>query len=86
MVALHIACGDITDVEKKDDVLYIYTTEDFLYELLKSEDNFVELKKAINSCGIEKFEIVKKEKVLSKSQEDLKILKGIFGNKLIIEN
>ncbi len=85
LVALHIACGDITDVEKVDDTFYINTTEDFLYDLLKSEDNYKELNSALNNFGIKNFKIIKKEKILSKSQEDLAKLKNIFGNKLIIE-
>lgn len=85
LVALHIACGDITDVAKIDDTFYINTTEDFLYDLLKSEDNNKELNAALNNFGIKKFQIVKKEKVMSKSQEDLIKLKNFFGNKIIIE-
>lgn len=84
-VALHIACGDITDVSRNGDVFYINTTESFLYDLLKSEDNYIELKKAFSNFGINKFEINKKEKVLTKSQEDINNLKNIFGDKLIIE-
>lgn len=85
-VALHIACGDITDVDKINDKFIINTTEDFLYDLLKSEDNQKELKQALQNFGINDFEINKKEKILSKSQQDIAILKNIFGNKLIIEN
>lgn len=86
-VALHIACGDITDVTFDGTIFIVNTTETFLYDLLKSDDNMQDLKMAFKNFGIEKFEIVKKEKVLSKSQEDIKKLKEIFGNnnKLIIE-
>lgn len=84
-VALHIACGDITDVELNNGVFYINTTEDFLYELLKSEENIQELKKAFEFFKIDKFEIIKKEKTLSTSAHDLKILKELFNDKLIIE-
>ncbi len=84
-MALHIACGDITDVTKENDIFYINTTEDFLYDLLKSEENYKDLKNALNNFGINKFEIIKKEKKLTKSQEDILNLKNIFGDKLIIE-
>ena len=84
-VALHIACGDITDVEFDGDVYKINTTESFLYELLQSEDNYKDLKTAFANFGIEKFQVVKKDKKISKSQEDIAKLKPIFGNKLIIE-
>lgn len=56
-----------------------------MYDLLKVEENMQDLKRAFESFGINKFEINKKEKVLSKSQEDIKNLKEIFGKKLIIE-
>lgn len=85
-VALHIACGDITDVDHINGKFIINTTEDFLYDLLKSEDNQKELKQALQNFGINDFEINKKEKILSKSQQDIAILKNIFRNKLIIEN
>ncbi|MBE7074594.1 MAG: hypothetical protein E7376_01260 [Clostridiales bacterium] len=84
-VALHIACGDITDVEYINGIFYINTTETFLYELLKSQDNIQDLKTALENFGINNFEIIKKEKKLSVTQQDLNILKSIFGDKLIIE-
>lgn len=84
-VALHIACGDITDVEFDGDTYLINTTESFLYELLQSEDNMKDLKTALSNLGVQKFKVIKKEKKLSKSQEDIITLKQIFGNKLIIE-
>ncbi len=84
-VALHIACGDITDVELNGTTFVINTTETFLYDLLKIEENMNELKKALQNFGINSFEIFKKEKTLTKSQEDILNLKQIFGNKLIID-
>ena len=56
-VALHIACGDITDVDYNGETFFINTTDAFLYELLKSEDNMKDLKNAFESFGIKKFEI-----------------------------
>ena len=85
-VALHIACGDITDVSFDGETFFINTTDTFLYDLLKSEDNLKELKLAFENFGIKKFEINKKEKTIGKSQQDIAKLKEIFGNKLIIEN
>ena len=69
----------------KDGIFYINTTEDFLYELLKSEENMQELKKAFEFFKINKFEIIKKEKTLSTSEQDLKTLKEIFNDELIVE-
>ena len=84
-VALHIACGDITDVSYEGDIFYINTTDTFLYDLLKSEENVKDLKMAFANFGIKNFEINKKEKILGKSAQDIAKLKEIFGNKLIIE-
>ena len=84
-MALHIACGDITDVAFDSDVFVINTTDTFLYDLLKSEDNVKDLKQALANFGITKFEINKKEKALGKSAMDIAKLKEIFGNKLIVE-
>lgn len=84
-VALHIACGDITDVALEGDKFIINTTEDFLYDLLKSENNYNDLKNAFLNFGIKNFEINKKEKILTKSQQDINNLKQIFKDKLIIE-
>lgn len=84
-VALHIACGDINDVAFDGEKFVIRTDEDFLYELLKSPENQKDLKEALKSCGIEDFEIVKKEKIFTKCQRDLHKLKQIFGEELIIE-
>ena len=36
-VALHIACGDITDVEFDGNTFFVNTTENFLYDLLKQQ-------------------------------------------------
>ena len=84
-VALHIACGDITDVDFDGDTFVINTTDTFLYDLLKSNENVEELKRALKTFGIERFEINKKEKNISKSAQDIAKLKEIFGNKLIID-
>ena len=84
-VALHIACGDITDVSFDGETFFINTSEEFLYELINTQENLKDLKNAFNNFGINKFEIIKKEKKLTKSQHDLAKLKQIFGDKLIIE-
>ena len=84
-VALHIACGDITDVDFIDDKFIIRTSEDFIYQLLENEDNKKELYSAFNSLGIKDIEIIKKEKTFTKAQIDLKILREKFGDLLEIE-
>lgn len=84
-VALHIACGDIVDVSFDGETFLINTTDTFLYELLKQDENMKDLTNAFNNFNIKKFDIIKKEKILTKSQEDILKLKQVFGDKLIIE-
>lgn len=84
-VALHIACGDITDVSFSDDKFIIKTTEEYLFDLLENEENKNELKKAFNLLGIKQFDVIKKEKVKTKAQQDLMVLKNMFKDILEVE-
>lgn len=84
-VALHIACGDIVDVSFNGETFTINVTEDYIFELLKSEDNFAELKLIFKDFNIEKIDIVKKDKQLPFMEEDIKVLKKVFGDKLIMK-
>lgn len=84
-VALHIACGDITDVVFDNDKFIIGTTETFLYDLLKSEENQNDLKRALKAFNIENFEVALKEKILTKSQRDIAKLNKYFDGEIIIE-
>ena len=84
-IALHIACGDIYDVEMKDGKFIINTTENFLPKLLEYENNKNALTNAFKSVGIGDYEVIKKEKNFTKSQIDIRILKEIFKDDLEIE-
>ena len=85
LIALHIACGDITDVSMNNGVFEIKTTENFLYELLSSPENHKELLNALGKYGISKFEVIKKDVVLTDNEKDIIKLKEFFGDKLTIE-
>ena len=52
-VALHIACGDVSDVEFVEDKFEIRTNDDFLYELLKSNENEQCLSKVLGLFGVD---------------------------------
>lgn len=84
-VALYIACGEITDVDIQDGKFVIKTTEEYIYQLLKFEDNVKELNKTFKQLGIDNWEVIKKEKKYTKAQLDLQILKQVVGDKLEIE-
>lgn len=83
--AMHIACGDITDVVKDDDQIKIKAEEQFLIDLLKREDNKKILEEALISFGINKYTIEKKEKQTDIGARDIEKLKAIFPNKLILK-
>ena len=84
-VALHVACGDITDVEIKDGVLTINASDKTMLSLLETGKR--EIERALSWQGLElEIKIVEKEKEISKSEEDLNKLKRLFGTKLKMKN
>lgn len=83
--AMHIACGDITEVEKNGDEIIIKTKEQFLIDLLEREDNKKILQDAFCSQGINKYKIEKKDKKSDLAQIDVEKLRTIFTDKLVIE-
>ncbi|MBQ3494603.1 MAG: hypothetical protein IJA69_04225 [Clostridia bacterium] len=83
-IALHIACGDITEVDVEDGVFKMYTTQDYIIELLSNEENQKQLASAFKWLGYEKFELVKKEKQKG-ANEDIAQLKKYFGNEIKIK-
>ena len=59
-VALHVACGDITNAKIEDGKLVIRSSDDFLIDIL--ENGRREIETAIRWHGLElKFEVVKFE-------------------------
>ena len=83
-MALHVACGDITDVVIKDGKLIVTASDNTMLSLLESGKR--EIERAISWQGLELvLEIQEKKKEISKTEEDLSKLKKLFGNKLKIK-
>lgn len=83
-VALHVACGDITDVALVDGKLVINVLEQMLAKLLEEGKSIIE--RALRWQGLElDVEINMKEQESSQSQQDIKRLKEVFEDVQIIE-
>ena len=82
-IALHIACGDITEVEVVDGVFKIYSTENYIIDLLTSEENQKQLSNAFKWLGYDKYELVKKQKQKG-AVEDIAQLRKYFGEDIKI--
>lgn len=83
-IALHIICGDITDVSMENDVFVLSVSEDYIINLLLQPENSNELKKAFNSLGISDYKITKKQKQKDVTS-DIETLKRYFGDYLKIK-
>ena len=84
-IILHIICGDITDVEIKDNVFIIKSEQKNIIDILNENSNYQELKKAFEFFGYEKFEIVQSAKSLT-DEDNIKILNKYFNNEVIVIN
>ncbi|MGN1201127.1 MAG: hypothetical protein ACI4R8_02555 [Candidatus Caccovivens sp.] len=83
-VALHVACGDITNAKIEDGKLIIRSSDDFLIDVLESGRK--EIENAIRWQGLElEFVVVKFESNEQKIEKDIKKLKNLFGNKVEFE-
>lgn len=80
-VALHVACGDITDVAIENNNLVIKTSDDFLIDVLTS--GIKDLENAIRWQGLTLgIEIVKFESQTQKQDKDIVKLKRILVKNL----
>lgn len=76
-VALHVACGDITNAKIEDGKLVISTSDDFLIDVL--ENGRKEIESAIRWQGLNlEFVVMKFENDDQKIEKDIKKLKNIF--------
>lgn len=75
-------CGDITDVSLENNKVILRTTENFLYEMITSEENLAEIKKALEwqgySYDIEVIKIDKDEDLVKQDLDRLKKLEIKF--------
>ena len=82
-VALHVACGDITDVSIDGDRLVVNAREGMLAQILK--DGRREIENALRWQGLElKLEVNLIESKNLPQQEDINKLKKLVGDKLTI--
>ena len=84
-MALHVACGDITDVLIEGEKLIVRSSDDFLISIL--EDGRRDIENAICWQGLNlSFEIVKFESALQMQEKDLVKLSRMFGERLKLED
>lgn len=82
-VALHVACGDITDVSIDGDRLVVNASEGMLAQILKEGRR--EIENALRWQGLDlKLEVNLIESKNLPMQEDINKLKKLVGNKLTI--
>ena len=83
-VALHVACGDITDIQIDGDKLIINIDDGMIYNLLVEGKRQIE--NALRWQGLELNVVVNIRKIeLSSVEKDIKKLKEIFGDNLIVK-
>ena len=86
MAALHVACGDITNVEINKDELVISTDQEYLLSIISKEENLNEIVNAIKFLGYNLKPIFKlADKPSQLIEEDLKTLRDNVGEYLIIK-
>lgn len=82
-VALHVACGDITDVQIDNDSLIINIEDGMIYNLLN--DGKRQIENALRWQGLDLKVVINTKKVeLSSAEKDILRLKELFGDNLKI--
>lgn len=82
-VALHVACGDITDVQIDGDSLMINIEDGMIYNLLN--DGKRQIENALRWQGLDLKVVVNIKKTeLSPDEKDILRLKELFGDNLKI--
>ena len=78
-VALHVACGDITNAQIEGGDLVIRTSDAFLMDVLENGKKDIEA--ALRWQGLDlSFKVVKFESVEQKIEKDIKKVKNFFSN------
>lgn len=84
-VALHVACGDITNAKIEDKKLIVRTSDDFLIDVLESGRK--EIESALRWQGLDmEFVVQKFESNEQKINKDVKKIEVFFGNKVSFED
>ena len=83
-VALHVACGDITDIEITDTALVVKVKDSMLNNLLS--DGRREIENALRWQGLDLgLEIDYKPRQKSDGDKDIEKLSGLVGDYLIVK-
>lgn len=83
-VALHVACGNITDIAIEGNSLKVFSEDSTMRQIL--HEGRREIERALSWQGLDyNVEIVEKVIPPTPEEEDIRTLKTIFGNKLIIK-
>lgn len=78
-VALHVACGDITNAQIEGGDLVIRTSDAFLVDVLENGKKDIEA--ALRWQGLDlSFKVVKFESAEQKIEKDIKKVKNFFSN------
>lgn len=83
-VALHVACGNITDVEVEGNKLVVLSEDSTMRSII--DDGKRDIERALTWQGLD-WSVEVREKIIppTKQEEDIKVLKEMFGNKLEIK-
>lgn len=83
-VALHVACGDITDVSLEGDNLIVNVHDKMLINLLQEGKR--ELERAVSWQGVNVNLVLNFQPIgKSKQEEDIEKLKKLFGENIIVK-
>lgn len=83
-VALHVACGDITNAQIEGNKLIIRSSDDFLIDVLESGRK--EIENAIRWQGLElEFVVIKFESSQQLINKDIKKIQSFFTDKVEID-
>lgn len=86
LMTLHTACGEIRDLKIEDNVIKVNIKEEYLYNILKKEDNCATLTKLLREIDQNlSLSFVLVEKTQNKAIKNLEILKSIFGDNLLLK-
>ena len=84
-VALHVACGDITNAKIEGKKLLIRSSDDFLIDVLQNGKSDID--SAIRWQGLDlEFEVVKFDSSEQKVARDVKRIENFFGAKDQVED
>ncbi len=83
-VALHVACGDITNAVIEGNKLVIRSSDEFVVDVLTGGRG--EIENALRWQGLDlQFEVVKFDSAQQKEQRDIKKLENWFSGKLNVQ-